>query len=357
MEERLSKHQVLLIGILYSYTSTNISVQAQSAYYVKQHIWLAQIIPAVLILLVLWLLSYIMKKYPDHNLFQIFKIRFPRLGRLLIVCYILFFFYVMFRDVRMTSDFVNAALLPRTPLILIGSLMVLTVVLIARDGIVPLARMTELFGFSMLAIVFLLPLLFVGDLQWDNLLPLTDVNLGDLFTGTWYLISYTGEIIGIFFLATHRSFRFRTAALALGIALYQLLNIAFLTLLVLGAPIMGRIVYPSFELVRHIHLTDFLDRMDLPMVGIYMPSLIIKIGYSLVIVCMGLKELSPNISGRMMTAPVGFLAFSFSFWFYESLMQMLNFNRTWTTIALLFEVLIPLLVFPFFIPKHKLGAR
>ncbi|CAM4329685.1 GerAB/ArcD/ProY family transporter [Paenibacillus tarimensis] len=355
--ERLSKHQVLLIGVMYSFASTNINVQAQSAYHVKQHLWLAQIIPAVLILLVLWLLSHVMKEYPDNNLFQIFKIKFPKLGRLLIVCYILFFFYIMFRDIRMTSDFINTALLPRTPLILIGSLMAYTVVLIARDGIVPLARMTELFGFSMLTIVFLLPLLFVGDLQWINLLPITEVNWEDLFTGTWYLISYTGEIIGIFFLATYRSFQFRTAALALGVALYQLLNIALLTLLVLGAPILGRVVYPSFELVRHIHLTDFLDRMDLPMVGIYMPSLIIKIGYSLVIVCMGLKELSPKISGRMMTAPVGFLAFAFSFWFYESLIQMLNFNRTWTTIALLFEVLIPLLVFPFFVFKRKLGVR
>lgn len=67
---------------------------------------------------------------------------------------------------------------------------------------------------------------------------------------------------------------------------------------VLGYPILARTLYPSDELVRQVRVTDFLDRMDLFYVGIWLPTMMTKIAYSLYLVCHGLNRVAPNLSLR-----------------------------------------------------------
>ena len=341
----LSRRQIILVGAMYTFDSTLISVQSQTVTYAKQHIWLAHIVPALVILLVLAMLVKLLARHPGQDLFAIMDHAKPYIGKPLIMLTVLFFFLIIVRDIRAISEFVNISLLPKTPIYMIGSIVAMTVALICRGGIIVLARMTEIFGLVLSVVVMLLPILMANDIAWMNLMPFWTIDYGGVAMGSWYLFSYVGEVVALAFLCTSSNLTFKRGALAVTLGVGLLIIMSMLGVLVLGLPLMGRMLYPNYELVRHIHLTDFLDRLDLPLIGLWLPTMFVKIGYSLVLVCLGLKRLLPQGSGKALIGPVGFFAFGVSFWFFENSLQLFNFNRTWTGIAIVFEVLLPIAAF------------
>jgi len=344
----LSARQITLVGAMYTFDSALISVHSQTVTYAKQHIWLAHLVPYLIMLAVLAMLVRLLARYPGKDLFAIFAENRPYLGKPLIALFVLFFFLVIVRDLRAISEFVNITLLPRTPVYFIASIVAMSVILISRPGIVILARMTEIFGLTLTVVLAMLPLVMFNDFTWMNALPLGRIDYGGVMAGGWYLFSYVGEIVALAVLCTSRNLSFRNGALAISLGVGLLVLVSMLGVLVLGVPLMGRMLFPNYELVRHIHLTDFLDRLDLPLVGLWLPMMFVKIGYSLVVVCLGLKRLLPKGSGKALVAPVGCFAFGVSLWFFENSLQLYNFNRTWTGIAIVFEVLLPVLAFLLF---------
>jgi len=341
--QQLSTRQVILVGAMYTFDSTLISVQSQSVTYAKQHVWLAHVLPFIVMLIVIAMLAKLLARHPGQNLFAILDQARPVVGKPFILLFVLFFLLVIVRDLRSISEFVNISLLPKTPIYMIASIVAMTVSLISRSGIIVLARMTEVFGLTLAVVLLTLPLIMANDFAWLNMLPLARVDYGGVLMGSWYLFSYIGEIVALAFLCTSSSLTFKSGAYAMALGTGLLVILSLLGVLVLGVPLMGRMLYPNYELVRHIHLTDFLDRLDLPLVGLWLPTMFVKIGYSLVVVCLGLRRLIPHGSGKALVAPVGFLSFGLSFWFFENSIQVYNFNRTWTSIAIVFEVLLPLL--------------
>ncbi len=341
----LSQRQIILVGAMYTFDSTLISVQSQAVTYAKQHIGLAHIAPALLVLIILAMLVKLLNRHPDRNLYAIMDQAKPYIGKPLIMLAVLFFFLVIVRDLRAISEFVNISLLPKTPIYMIISIVAMTVILVSRGGIIVLARMTEIFGLVLAVVICLLPILMANDIAWMNLMPFWTIDYGGVAMGSWYMFSYVGEVVALAFLCTSSNLTFKAGALALTLGVGLLIILSMLGVLVLGVPLMGRMLYPNYELVRHIHLTDFLDRLDLPLIGLWLPTMFVKIGYSLVVVCLGLKRLLPKGSGKALVGPVGFFAFGISFWFFENSLQVFNFNRTWTGIAIVFEVLLPIAAF------------
>ncbi|MDV2687735.1 GerAB/ArcD/ProY family transporter, partial [Alkalihalophilus lindianensis] len=62
---------------------------------------------------------------------------------------------------------------------------------------------------------------------------------------------------------------------ALGLFLFFL--ILFLAIVVLGTKIVREATYPSYILVQQINLTDFLDRLDLVIVAVWLPAFFSKL--------------------------------------------------------------------------------
>ncbi|GAF10127.1 hypothetical protein [Paenibacillus pini] len=55
----------------------------------------------------------------------------------------------------------------------------------------------------------------------------------------------------------------------------------------------------------------------------------------------------------MMAAPIGLFALTSSFWFFQNSIQLFNFNRQWTLIAIVFMMIIPLLLFAIHRPSKS----
>ncbi|WFR64080.1 hypothetical protein P9222_07740 [Paenibacillus amylolyticus] len=91
MNQSVTSRQIVLLVMLLSITGTLIQPHAQAIYYAEQHAYLSYV-PVVLVMMIsMWMVSRIQRRFPNQDLFEALADRFPFMGRLAGVMYILFF--------------------------------------------------------------------------------------------------------------------------------------------------------------------------------------------------------------------------------------------------------------------------
>ncbi|PWK15688.1 GerAB/ArcD/ProY family transporter [Tumebacillus permanentifrigoris] len=349
--ERISERQAMLIGAGIIFDATLISIPAQLLGVAHQDAWLTYLVAGVAVAASLWLLSRVGSRFVEVDLYEALVTRFKWVGRMVVLMYTFFVFFLVCRDLRMVSDFVNIHLLQKTPLVVISILVVLVVVFIARGGVELLARMTELYLPLLFFVVLILPLLLGKEFELRYYKPIFEHGVGDVLEGGWLAVSYVSEIALLPFFLSHKVFRLRTGLYGMGIGVFFLTLLIALNIVTLGPHIASRFMYPNIELIRQIRITDFLDRFDIAIVSIWLPSIITKIGYLLYICCHGIKRVTPGMSAKQITTAVGLVALTCSFWFFENSIQLIKVNYVWPVVATLFAFVLPLLMFFFLKPK------
>ncbi|WP_180954820.1 GerAB/ArcD/ProY family transporter [Bacillus sp. V3-13] len=350
---KISHHQVILMGATFILTGSLISVPSQAAIHAQQHTYLSLIIASLIILPPVLLMSKVAARFPGQNVFQALTERFSVLGKIIIGFYVLFFFMILIRDMRMLTDFVDIVLLPDTPIFISAALLVIAVWYISRGGVEGMGRLTEVYFPIMAIAILFIPLLLAREFDPTLLMPYAEINLPGVLKGSWFFVAYVGEVIGVFFLFSHIKFRLRYGLFSLLIGAGMLFILVLSEQLILGTNLLPRLFYPTYELVRHLKVTDFLDRFDLPLVGIWMPTIIAKIAFSLYIICHGIKRIIPDASIKILTTPLAAFAYVCSFLFFRDTVQLINLNKTWPAFALIFEFALPIVLFFVLKPKNE----
>ncbi|WP_160045330.1 GerAB/ArcD/ProY family transporter [Paenibacillus sp. USDA918EY] len=343
--QKITARQVVLIGMIYVINTTLLNVPSQLITRASQHAFICYLLSAVLVLLMLYLLTRSSQRFPEQNLFESLKSRFPAVGRVILSLYILFFFMVLVRDIRIISDFTNVVLLPLTPILISSLCITATVIYIARGGARIVLGITELYGPIIIIVFALMPLIALRDFDLGLMRPLLHVNWAKVAEGSWISVSYIGQMLILPFIFSSKDYKFKHGVYSMLITMAILMGVIIMVILLLGVEVSERMMYPTYELVRQLRITDFLDRFDLIVVAIWFPSVLLNLAISLYIICYGMKLVIPSVSGKMMAAPIGLFAFSCAFWFYSNSIELFNFNEEWTLIALFFILVLPLLIF------------
>jgi hypothetical protein len=93
----------------------------------------------------------------------------------------------------------------------------------------------------------------------------------------------SGTILGAFFLTT----------------------LVFLCIVVLGPGISSDSLYPSYTLVEQIHVTDFLDRVEIIMFSIWLPAFLIKVAFSFIAFMVGIASFTKHQEHNIFAKQVG----------------------------------------------------
>ncbi|MEK3825736.1 MULTISPECIES: GerAB/ArcD/ProY family transporter [Paenibacillus] len=353
MIQKVTHRQMILMLMLLSITGTLLQPHAQAIYYAEQHAYLCYI-PVVLIMFTsMWVLSRVQRRFPDKDLFESLVTRFPFLGRLAGLMYIAFFFFVFARDIRLTGDYVSITLLETTPISIIVLSLLVMAIFIVRGGLGSLIGMVELYVALFLLNSIIVPFMLIQQINMDNLKPYFDVDLAGVGRGSWYLFSFYGEMIFLPFIVRGSDFRVKSIVTGNIVTGLLMMLIVIETITSIGVPIASRLVYPSYELARQLQISDFLDRFDLALAAATLPCIITKIAFDLYLVCWGLKRMIPKVSGKVLTGPIALLGFVCAFWFFRNAIQLNRFTREWTWVAIVFEVLFPIVFFLFLRPRKK----
>ncbi|MDN8591043.1 endospore germination permease [Paenibacillus sp. 11B] len=353
MNQGVTGRQLVLLIMLLSITGTLMQPHAQAIYYAEQHAYLSYIPVFFVTVASLWMLSRVQRRFPNQDLFESLVGRFPFLGRVTGLLYILFFLFIFARDIRLIGDYVSITLLETTPLSIIVVSLLLMAVFIVRGGLGSLIGMSELYVTLFLLNSLILPFMLIQQINMDNLMPYFDIDVAGVGKGSWYIFSFFGEMIAVPFVIKGSDFRFKSVLWGITVAALLMMLIVVETILAVGVPIASRLVYPSYELARQLQISDFLDRFDLALAAVTLPTLITKIAFDLYFVCWGLKRMIPKVSGKVMTGPVALVGFVCAFWFFKNAIELFRFTREWTWIGIVFEVLFPIILFVFLRPRKK----
>lgn len=341
----ITRRQILMLGLALALDAAVVSLPNQMINLAKMDAWLSYIAAMFVILVGLWFLSRSAARFPGKDLFEALVLRFPIVGRLLSLLIIVFLFYIVVRDVRVLTEFVSITLLPNTPLVMISMLIVLCIVFISRRGPAVIGRMTELWVPLLILFLLSIPFFLFPEFESHYAFPMFYEGLGPPLLGTWYALGYIGELAILPFLFASGRYRFREGFLSLALGTILLVLVHFYLILAMGVHVAGKMLFPLYETVRLIRVTDFLDRFDLPLLLVYLPVVITKASFIMYAVMHGLKRVVPVLSMKELVFPFGVWVFVCSFWFFENSVQLFNMNRVWPVYVIFCTVLIPGLLF------------
>ena len=341
--KRFSTYHYVLAGSVLGTTMVLAFISSQVIYYARQHVWLAMLPAMLAVFLSLWLMVRISSRFPGKSMFQILRKK-PWAGRAFIALYAFYFLLIMTRDLKIMTDFCDIFLLQNTPHFILMSLLLLPMTLIVRAGTETMVRMTEILVPVSTAVLLAIPVLGTHSVDLNNLKPLFDFHWERIGFGSWYLFGYIGDLFLLPFLWSGSTLRMRAAAGAWALCGATLLMVFFFQVTVVGVAPSSRLTFATYELVRQLEITDFLDRFELIIVVFYFPVTVLKITYSLSLLCRSVAHIFPKLSSQALAAPIGLTSMISTFLLYDDLIQLYHLNTLWPYLTLFYGFALPFLI-------------
>lgn len=190
-------------------------------------------------------------------------------------------------------------------------------------------------------------------MDFSMLRPYLHPEVDGVIKGSWRMLGYMADIMIVPFVISGKSYNGRSAWFGHLLGTAILIMLVLLSELVIGVPILSRLFYPSYELVRQLQLTDFLDRFDLFVAALTVPTFLTKIGVDLYVTSLAVKRMFAHVWGSLMVWPVGLLGYVCSFMLFSNIVQIYDFSREWTAVMVIFFVFMPFLLWMLLRPKFK----
>lgn len=210
-------------------------------------------------------LFYLIRKYPQLTLIEITIVIYGKiLGRIVALAYLLFFMVVADVIIRAIGDFLTSAY-PYTPYAVLTSVIVLISAFAVRKGIEVVARSAQLVLPVLIVLGILASVLTAKDKHFEYILPLWPINFSSFLQGTILLSGLFCEVVVAGMLLSNVvkvKNGTKTAAW-----FYIAIGVMFIGPLtgppmVFGESMSYRFNYPTYEEIRYIQFTNFLERLD-----------------------------------------------------------------------------------------------
>ncbi|WP_406676857.1 GerAB/ArcD/ProY family transporter [Moorella sp. ACPs] len=329
----------------------------------RQDAWLAVVVASVAASVVALVVYLLAQRFPHYTLFQYCELILgPVIGKMMAFIFVLAFFLLDAVVIREFSEFLVTAVMPETPALFFSLSIVAVAVYAARNGLEVIARCTEFILPLMVTFVAIVILFATPEMMPRNILPIMENGLRPVLGGALVAWSFLGQI---FILATYGAFV--NPPRALGTSLFSgLLGIAFFlslatmgTILVFGSSQAARLTFAAYNLARVVALGQFLERIEVLFLAIWVGGVFIKITLNLYVVALGLATVTGLKEYRSLVASLGALNVAVSNLLYRNITEirqdLLLLEPGWT---LTWQLILPLflLIMAWLRGKRRTGA-
>ncbi|MFH7818096.1 GerAB/ArcD/ProY family transporter [Neobacillus thermocopriae] len=281
----------------------------------KQDAWIAILI-GLLGGILLFLIYYrLYKFFPDLPLTSYTqKIMGKWIGKIIGFLYIIYFLYISARVLRDFGALLVSAIYTTTPLFVINTLMMLTIIYAIHKGIEVIARVGQLYIMIIyfLAILGFILIIFSGEIRWGNLLPIYENGWRPIFNA---VIGQTltfpfGEMIVCTMLLPFVNDQKKAKWACLGGMILAGINItitAIINISVLGVIPLSRSSFPLLNTIGRIEIAEFIERLDVFFMIYLVIAGFFKVTIFYYAAVAGSADLFQLKNQRMITYPIGFL--------------------------------------------------
>ncbi len=312
----------------------------------RQDAWIAALIsffPAAAIVLIIGALTLV---FPGKSLIQISEELLGKLpGLLLSVIYLAIFLFMAGTDLRIYAEVLKASFLPETPISVVMSLVVFTVVLAIYGGIEVLGRSADI-----IFPIFLLMLLgtFSPSLthaNFQNLQPVIAHGWSPLSLAILAPASIAAQYANLTMLAPaldQPQKGLKAALWSLLAATLVLVAFALAVVLVLGPDTGARSTFPVFRMIRATRISEFLERVEILTIFAWGLGLFVALSVNLYSGSKGLSQVFGLHDNRPLVLPMAVIWVVFAIQGYQDYFEVAQvFDPAFFDV-----IFIPTLLFP-----------
>ncbi|UED77268.1 endospore germination permease [Brevibacillus sp. DP1.3A] len=293
---------VLMTGMMISFLRSVVHVARMDA-------WFSQILPIFYALFIAYVLSGLVEAYPGKNIFEIlFIIGGKWIGGAINLLILFYIWIILAIDIKGAADFLHISLLPTTPLEVILLVFVLLMMYYGKTSLEVAARVNEFYFPLYFIMCISLYFLLVNEYNVERLEPILTTSLDRIVVSNFLPVGVYGDIflIGAFLHAIVEP-RLFFAAMKHGVIIVGFgTTIMLLVLLgVMGFMIASRLNFPIYILVQQIHVTDFLDRVEMILFSVWFPAFTIKVIVAYLAFLVGVGSFGGQRHYNTFNAPCG----------------------------------------------------
>jgi spore germination protein (amino acid permease) len=293
--------------------------------------WLSYLIPIAYLFLIAAFFAYLTKKFPQKHIFEISMLLLGRWGGICMNVVVLFHFWmIIMRDVSIYSKFTTTILLEKTPYEILILLTCLVLMYYGRTSIEVIARVNDIFYPLFVVSIVMMPILLSNEMSLGLLRPVLSRPPLNILQGNFLAFGGVGDVfvLGAFLHTLYNSNQIRSSirhGALLGISLLTLSTL--MVILVLGPKLPANFLYPTFNLVQMVQITDFLDRLDLFMLIIWFPTIICKILAVYLALLIGISSLLKERNYPIFNKPTALFLAITALLSFQSATDLLSFSN------------------------------
>lgn len=349
--EKISTRQFGILAALYSMGTTILIIPSGLAAEAKQDAWIAAVFGVGIGLLFLGLFTAVSKIDPALSLVELIEKQFGKwLGKVIAISFVFFTLVTGSELLYYVGTFMTTQIMPETPMQAINIVFACVVIMGVRLGIESLARSAELL-FPWFVFLFMVLLIFVSpQVDFQNIQPVLESDFKSLLRATLFFVSTfslpTVALLMIYPASVNRPKEahkaFYSGTLISGIAL---IIVIALVILVLGADITERQMYPSYALAKKINVGNFLQRIEFVMAGMWFISIYFKLACYFYASVVGLAQTLNVKDYRFLVLPMGVLLVVLSLLVHPNIVHSMEYNKmTWLSYVSTYAVILPILL-------------
>lgn len=290
--------------------------------FAKQDAWISILIATGIALLLIQLAITLSLRHPKQNPSQVARLHFGKFaGTLLALSYSLYFMVICYTVLREFTDFMASTVMTETPILVFSIVFVLLGAYAIANGIEVIARVNVLVLFISFLVLATSTVLFLGEMNFENILPLWDVSLSNQILGAMTPLGWLSESAMILYLIPYlkkpETIRRHTmwAVLIVGISLaWTVLG----TIMIFGSELVSYLTYPAFNSFRIIRLGRFLERIDIFFVIIWVATVFMKFTIFFFLTVVSLRDTMQLKTEKSIILPLGILVIYFSIASWEN---------------------------------------
>ncbi|QHW32870.1 GerAB/ArcD/ProY family transporter [Paenibacillus rhizovicinus] len=270
--EKISPFQ---LGCLcFAYMSGFSTLYLLEAKLILHDVWMANITAAVAIILLLQLLMYIQRRFPDQNFSDIIVNMFGNwIGKFVLCLYLLAMTGLGVLSLRSIALFYTTAILPNTSSSLIMAIVVLVTTYAAYLGLNAISRAAlVILPFFAMAMVVICIFIF-NDVELNPLLPQFQHSFPLIVYGSMISFGFpfgkTSVIVFLFSEITNQKKVVRSCAIAVILSCLYLLMSTYLSIGCLGEHLFKSAAFPFFSAIQLVKFGEYIERIEIMIIGIW----------------------------------------------------------------------------------------
>lgn len=328
---------------------------------IKQDVWMAYLSAMIVVVIVLWMVTYVQKNFNNSNMTDIIEILFGKwLGKLVLSVYLLNFIGFGVLSLRSLSFFYTTAILPKTSPILIILMITIVTTYAVSLGLGSIVRSVLVILPFILASMVVVCLLIIRDMDINPLLPQFQSRFSLIFYGS--LISFgfpfgkAGVLAFLFSEVKNSKKIFVSSSVGVVFSCVYLLIATYISMGFLGLNLFKTALFPFFSAIQLVKFGVYLERIEIIIISIWTIFTLFEIIIVQYVVVKILGKMFAIKETKPFILPVGALLLAVAMKSYLHLTDLTTYDSDILPLSIILPVIAfnLLLVILTWVRKHKL---